>query len=153
MNHRLVFLSAIMTFVTAGCSGPTNEIHEVTGTAAERAAGVSRVIKSHAAVPSDITDAHLIEQQFGDGQLGPADYRSFVWIKVSPDDIAKWKSALKTPPTDSPAYDTPPTKPKWWLAESDYKKLTKYDSQALFDRHGWIAIEDNGNIYAHTYTQ
>ena len=152
MNHRLTLLLAVMMFVTSGCS-PTNEVSEITGTAAERVAGVSRVIEAHAALPSEIIDAHLVEIRIGDGQLGPSDYRSFIWIKVSPDDIGKWKSVLSTPPADSPAYDAPPTKPAWWLPESDYIKLTKYDSLTLFNRHGWIAIDDEGNVYALTYTQ
>ena len=101
-----------------GCSGSQNQTHEITGTTAERVAGVTRVIESNAELPSDILDAHLIELQFGDGQLGPSDYRSFIWIKVSADQITKWKSALKTPPDDSPAYDAPPSKPKWWLSET-----------------------------------
>jgi hypothetical protein len=150
---KLSFLLAFIVVALSGCGGPQNQTHEITGTAAERVAGVSRVIKSNAEMPSNIVDAHLIELQFGDGRLGPSDFRSFVWIKVSPDDIPKWKSALKTPPDDSPTYDAPPTKPKWWLSQSTYKQLIKYDSHALFSRHGWVVVDDDGNIYALTYTQ
>ena len=147
------FILVLIIFVFSGCGGPQNQTHEITGTAAERVLGVSRIIESNAALPSEITDAHLIELQFGDGQLGPSDFRSFIWVKVSSDDVAKWRSTLKSPPNDSPAYDAPPTKPKWWLTQSAYTQLTKYDSHTLFNRHGWIAIQEDGNIFALTYTQ
>lgn len=148
---RLLILLALT--VTAGCSGPQNQTHEIAGTTAERVAGVSRVIEANAELPSDIADARLIELQFGDGQLGPSDFQSFVWIKISPDDVATWKSSLKTPPSESPAFDTPPTQPKWWLSKASFDKLTKYDSRALFNRSGWVAIQDDGNIFALTYTK
>ena len=143
-----LFLAAVV-----GCGGPQTQTHEITGTVAERVAGVSRVIQSNATLLSTITDAHLVELQFGDGQLGPSDFRSFVWIKVSADDIPKWKVGLKSPPIDSPAYDSPPSKPGWWLPQSTFAQSTKYDSHAFFNRHGWVVIQDDGNIYALTYTQ
>jgi len=149
---KLTSILVLISVIFLGC-GPQNQTHEITGTAAERVEGVSRVIESNAALPSKITDAHLIELQFGDGQLGPADYRSFVWIKVSTDDVEAWKSALKSPPRQSPGYDTPPSKPTWWLVQTAYDEATKYDSHALFNRHGWIVIQDDGNIFALTYTQ
>ncbi len=155
MGTRLMakFIFFLLLAVVSGCGGTQNQAHEITGTVAERIAGVSRVVESNTPLPSTIADAHLIELQFGDGQLGPADFRSFVWMKVSPDDVAKWKAGMKTPPIDSPNYDAPPSQPRWWLAESTFTQLTKYDSQAFFGRHGWVVIQDDGNIYALTYTQ
>ena len=150
---KTAFILVFISFVISGCSGPQNQTHEIAGTQAERVLGVSRVIESNATLPSEIADAHLIELQFGDGRLGPSDFRSFVWIKVSPDDIDKWKSILKSPPNQSVGYDQPPANPAWWVAEATFDKSTKYDSDALFNRHGWIVIEDDGNIFALTYTQ
>ena len=148
---RLALL--IVLAVLCGCSGPQNQTHEVAGTTAERVAGVTRVIESNAKLPSDILDARLIELQVGDGAFGPSDYRSFIWIKVSADEITKWKSALKTPPDETPTYDAPPSKPQWWLSEKSYDALIKYDCWSLFQRQGWIVIQDDGNIFALTYTQ
>ena len=147
---RLAILIVLATF--GGCSGPQNQTHEVMGTISERVAGVTRVIESNAQLPSKILDARLIEQQFGDGQLGPSDFRSFVWIKVPADQVVKWRSALKTPPEDTPVYDLPPSNADWWIDINLFAKLTKYDSHSLFSRNGWVVIQDDGNIFALTYT-
>ena len=150
----MVRLATLIVLATVcGCSGPQDQTHELMGSTAERIAGVSRVIESNAVLPSDISDARLIEYQLGDGQLGPSDYRSFIWINVPADQITKWKSILKTPPDGSSAYDAPPSKPKWWIRKNSFDQLTKYDCHALFDRNGWIVIQDDGNIFALTYTQ
>ena len=137
----------------AGCGGVRTQTHEVTGTTAERVAGVSRVIQSHTDLPSAISDAHLVELQIGDGQLGPSDFRSFVWIKISPDDIAKWKSAVQATPVDLPSYESPETSRAWWITEAQFAKSTTFDPRPLFNRNGWVTIDDGGNIFAFTYTQ
>ena len=149
---KLAALFAFIALAVSGC-GPQNQTYEIEGSPAERVAGVSRVIQSHTTLPSEIQDAHLIELQLGDGELGPSDFQSFVWIKVAPDDVAKWKAVLKTPPSDPPTYDAPTTNPKWWLLKATYSQLTKFDSYSIFNRHGWIAIDDEGNIFAMTFTQ
>ena len=148
---RLVIFIVLAT--VCGCSGPQNQTQEVPSTAAERVANISRLIESSAKLPSDMIDARMKEVQLGDGQMGPSDNRWFVWIKVSAEDVEKWKSMLKTPPENPPEYDAPSTKPKWWISNISYNKLIKYDSHALFDRPGWIAIEDDGNIFALTFSQ
>ena len=148
---RLTIL--IVLAIVSGCGGPQNQTHEITGTTAERVAAVSRVIESSAELPSTIQDARLIELQLGDGYLGPSDFQSFIWIKILPDQVERWRSTLKSPPFDSPTYETPPTKPQWWLSDSSFIQLTKYDSRALLGRNGWIVIQEDGNIFAKTYTQ
>lgn len=150
MTRLIVFLLFV---ALSGCGSVRTQTHEVSGTTAERIAGVSRVIQSHADLPSKIADARLIELQIGDGQLGPSDFRSFVWIKVSPDDIAKWKSVLQAAPAHSPIYDSPATKPTWWIPQAQFIKQLKLDPHPIFNRHGWLTIDEDGNIYALTYTQ
>ena len=126
--------------------------YELTGTTDERAAGIRRVIEDNGTVPSPIDNAHLIELQFGDNVLGPADFRSYIWIKVSAKDVDKWKSVLPGSPYDPPIYDSPPSDPKWWLTRTEFERMKKYDTFSMFHRHGWIVVDDNGNIYARTYT-
>jgi hypothetical protein len=152
MSRKPFVLAVSFVLLTGECRHEISE-GEISGTTAERVAAVKRVIESSAAVPSTIDDAHLFELQFGDGQLGPSDFRSYIWIKVSADNIAKWKSVLKTSPYDPPAYDTPPSEPKWWLTRDEFEQLTKFDTFAMFQRHGWIVVDGDGNIFARTYTQ
>jgi hypothetical protein len=149
---KLAALLASVAVTISGC-GPQNGTIEISGTTAERVAVVSRLFSSDTTPPSDLQDAHLIELQFGDGQLGPSDIQTFVWAKVAPSDVVKWQSVLKSPPSSAPAYDTPPSKPKWWLSKNTYDQLDKFDSRSIFPRQGWIAIDDDGNIYALTFTQ
>ncbi len=148
---RLVILLLLVSI--SGCGGARTQTHEITGTTADRVAAVSRVIQSHVDLPSTIADAHLIEIQIGNGQLGPSDFRSFVWIKVSPDDIANWKSVLQAAPIDSPTYKSPATAPPWWITQAQFAKSTTFDPHPLFNRNGWVTIDDDGNIFAFTYTQ
>ena len=151
LMRRIAIL--FLLFVICGCSGPQNQTHEIEGTAAERASAVTRLIESNATLPSKITDAHLIDFQIGDGQLGPSDFRSFAWIKVSPTDVVKWKAALTTVPQNSLSYESPPTKQEWWLTQLSYNNETKFDARTLFDRPGWIIVQDDGNVYVYSYTQ
>ena len=148
-NISWLWLALIL--LVSACNQETTR--ELTGTTAERIVAVTRLLQDYGTVPGLIDDAQLIELQFGDNMLGPADFRSYIWIKVSTDDVRKWKSALSGAlPSDPPIYDMPPSEPNWWLTKEHFQTLLKYDAFPMFQRHGWIVVDSKGNVYARTYT-
>src|SRR5688572_28915964 len=85
-------------------SAPKNSLHEITGSNAQRVAGVSAIITKHKAPPTAILDAHFVEEQTGDGSLGPSDFRAFYFIEVTPQDISQWTQII-TPLGTAAAYN------------------------------------------------
>jgi len=130
-------------------------LHEISGTKSKRTAAIARLfptVDPYTRLTDAFKNARLIELKFGDGILGPADYCSYLWIEVPPEQVSQWKSILQ--PTTAPLlYDAPPTKPSWWLTQTRFDLLPKYDPFPLFQRNGWIAVDDLGNIFARTCTQ
>lgn len=131
---------------------PKKTVSEVTGSTQERVAAVSRIIRSKTGELTGIADARLIEIRIGDGQLGPSDFQSYVWIKLSPDDCKTWTDSLKSPPDATPRYSAPPTNADWWLTSEAFVELKKYDSWSTFGRQGWIVVDEDGNVFAMTFT-
>lgn len=130
-------------------------MQELSGTKADRASAIARLLPTvapYAELSDAIEDAYLIEQKFGDGVLGPADYCSYFWIAVPPEQVGRWKSVLQ-PITKAPPYEVPPTNPSWWLTPADFDLLPKYDPFPLFQRDGWIAVDARGAIFARTCTR
>ncbi|MEM9440622.1 MAG: hypothetical protein AAGA73_09280 [Pseudomonadota bacterium] len=150
MPPKPLWLCLLVGLLACGCDQEAT--YELTGTTDERIVGIRRVIEDHGPVPSPIDDAHLIELQFGDNMLGPADFRSYIWIKVSPQHADKWKSVLAGSPDDPPIYDSPPNEPSWWLTSDEFERLQKYDTFPMFRRNGWVVIDDDGNIFVRNYT-
>ncbi len=116
---------------------PRASTQEVGGSKAERVAEVSKLISRTAPLPSPILDAHFIEEQIGDGRLGPSDFKSFCALTVAPDDLAAWLSALKP----IAAQNTPPklVDPKkaqpWWITPNDFSTLEFYSPKSLTGRY------------------
>ena len=142
----------------AACSpkAPAESSHEITGTQPERIAAVSQLISKHAPLPSALLDAHFLEQQLGDGQLGPSDFTSFYALTVASTDLHAWRSALAPiqSPNTPPKYATPKQPLPWWLTHDDFLGLKFYDPKALTGRgNGWVGIApDSGKIFVYVFT-
>ena len=130
---------------------PKTTTSEVTGTKEERIAAVSRIVLWAGDTQLQIDDARLIEVKIGDGQLGPSDYQSFLWIKLSPDQVTAWTAEL-TPLSKVPHYSVPPTKTDWWLTKEVFDEAVKYEARNRFGRSGWTVITKDGNVFAMTFT-
>ena len=134
---------------------PAESLHEITGTQAERVAAVTRLIVQHTPLPSPLLDASFIEQQTGDGMLGPSDFAAYYALTVTPADLAAWRSALR--PIE--AQDTPPKHiaPKlplpWWVTPGDFPRLEFYNPKLLTGRsNGWVGIAPEGKIFVYAFT-
>lgn len=148
-----ILLACSMT--ACDSKGPRASTQDVTGTKAERVAEVSKLISRTAPLPSPILDAHFVEEQTGDGRIGPSDFASFCAITVAPEDLAAWRSALQ--PLE--AQNTPPklVDPKqaqpWWVTPSDFSTLEFHSPKSLTGRsNGWVGIAPDGRIFVYSFT-
>jgi hypothetical protein len=134
---------------------PRVSTQEVAGTKAERVAEVSKLISRTAPLPSPILDAHFVEEQTGEGRIGPSAFASFCAITVAPEDLAAWRSSLQ--PLE--AQNTPPklVDPKqaqpWWVTPSDFSTLEFHSPKSLTVRYnGWVGIAPDGRIFVYSFT-
>jgi hypothetical protein len=141
--------------MTACNPGPQNSTREAVGSKAERVAEVTRIIARTSPLPGPILDAHFVEEQTGDGRLGPSDFASFCALTVAPGDLAAWRAALQ--PIE--AQNTPPklVDPKqaqpWWVTQTDFGTLQFYSPKSLTGRHnGWVGIAPDGRIFVYSFT-
>jgi hypothetical protein len=153
-----MFRSTIIVclFALTACSkssAPKSSVHEMTGSITERVAGVSAIITKHKAPPTAILDAHFVEEQTGDGVLGPSDFRAFYFVEVAPQDVALWTQML-TPLGVTAEYNAPAQPRDWWIARERFASLQFYKPDILTGRvHGWIGIsQQTGRIYIFTFT-
>jgi len=152
----LRFAIIVCLFVLTACSkssAPKISVHEVTGSSAERVAGVSAIITKHKALPTAIIDAHFVEEQTGDGVLGPSDFRAFYFVEVAPQDVSQW-TQIFTPLGTAAEYDAPAQLRDWWLSRDTFASLQFYKPDILTGRvHGWIGVSQQvGRIYIFTFT-
>jgi hypothetical protein len=93
------------------------------GNSTERVAGVSAIVTKHKAPPTAILDAHFVEEQTGDGVLGPSDFRAFYFIEVAPQDVSQWAQVL-TPLGATAEYGAPAQLRDWWIARDTFGSLS-----------------------------
>jgi hypothetical protein len=93
----LRFAIIVCLFAVTACSGsspPKTFVNEVAGSGTERITSISIILTKHKALPTAILDAHFIEEQIGDGFLGPSDFRAFYSIEVAPQKVLQWTQVL-----------------------------------------------------------
>jgi len=152
----LRFVTIACLSVLAACSrssAPKTSVHGVTGKSSDRVTAVSAIITKHKAPPTAILDAQFVEEQTGDGGLGPSDFRAFYFVQVAPQDVAQWAQIL-TPLAATVEYDAPAQPRDWWIARDTFASLQFYKPDTLTGRvHGWIGVsQQSGRIYIFTFT-
>ena len=80
----------ILCGMTACSKKPAESSHEIEGTKAERIAAISKLLSKTVPLPSPLLDAHFVEEQIGDGRLGPSDFKTFCGLTVSTADLPAW---------------------------------------------------------------
>jgi hypothetical protein len=162
-RHRRVSVLALalvmgVGFPSCGKRDASVKIFEISGTPAERAAKVEAFLLKHApALPGPISEAWLIEEQTGDGRLGPSDFSLFAAFTVPIRDLEKWTATLA--PLESHnqpvSFSSPGKSPcSWWFQASDLDRLKFHSPHSLTGRnHGWIAVDERkGRIFLHSFT-
>jgi hypothetical protein len=150
---RFILIAGLLLAACSHVRVPATSIYEVSGSEAERVNAVTAIISKSQLPPTPILDAYFVEEKMGDGELGPADYRSFYRLEVTPEAAGAWQ-ALLSPLTSLPDYSAPTQSLSWWVEEESFSSLQFYAPDRLTSRiHGWIAISpENGHIFIFTYT-
>jgi len=127
---------------------------EISGPPQERIAAITRQLSLHKAPPTALLDARYLQEQTGDGVLGPSDYRTFCRIDVAPADIPRWTADL-TPLTTKPDHATPKKNLRdWWVTPDGFESLQFYEAKPFTGRvNGWIGVDPNtGRIFIFSFT-
>lgn len=150
-------LALLLLFSMAACDPkpPAESFQKIDGTTAERVTAVAKLLSKTAPLPSTLLDAHFIEQQTGDGRLGPSDFAAFYAFSVAPADLAAWRAALQ--PIESqnrpPQFAAPKQAQSWWATQDDFRNLDFYSPNSLTGRHnGWVGIAPDGRIFVYAFT-
>lgn len=121
---------------------------------------ISKLLSTIAPLPSALLDAHLLEEQTGDGRLGPSDFAAFYALRVAPAALPAWRAALSKPATwnhfanDNAIRRAAPTQPQpWWVSEADLASLAFYSTKFLTgSSNGWVGLAPDGRIFVYAFT-
>lgn len=162
-SHLLARLAAILAVgiivLLTACSAPTTpnavpitlvEMPETDG--AHLIAIKSTFLTGAHGLPLNLLNAHYAQEQLGDGNLGPSDYRNYIYVELEPSEIAQWQAAL--PPINKPSYISPAQPLDWWVSKSTFDTLQFYSPELLIGtQNGWVALEPKtGQVYLFTFT-
>ena len=153
---RILIILMLNCLMVACSKEASDKNREVTGTQAERVAAVSKIIIRNAPLPSWLLDANFVEEQTGDGQLGPSDFKSFGVLSVAPADLPAWRAVLVPLEEQNkhPQNDAPKDPYTWWLSAADFSRLEFYSPKLLTGRfNGWVGITPDGRIFMYSFTQ
>ena len=135
----------------------TPSFYEIVGTQPERSLAMTEMMKTmlanHQQPLSPIIDAYYIEEKLGDDRMGPADYRSFYRIEVSPSEVGRWQELV--PPLDAvPHYQAPAHASEWWISEEAFAALEFYKADQFTGRsNSWMGISPKeGSIFIYSFT-
>jgi hypothetical protein len=122
----------------------------------QRIVELSKLVGKQTALPSPIKDSHCIEEQVGDGYLGPSDFFTFCVISVALSDIPAWREKLSPlQPHNYPAHYAVPRKTvSWWPTETEFKTFEFFEPALIAGRsNGWTGISpQTGKIYVYGFT-
>jgi hypothetical protein len=155
--HRPVAVALWILCGACGSRPPVPVSREITGTVQQRVTTIGAMLGNGTPMPSALRDAYFVEDQLGDGKLGPSDFQAFYRLTVAPKDLPTWRAAMS--PLDSaamaPSYAAPRDPRAWWLSPEDFKALAFYNPASLTPRrNGWIGVHPmSGVIYIFTFTQ
>lgn len=149
-----VSIGAIPLLVS--CDGKSKQsTHEVSGTPAEMIAEVENILTKHfGPLPTAISDAHFIEEQIGDGVLGPSDFASFCVFRVPRANLGTWIAKFGPELASVPDFAAPKSTQPWWISRGSFPALTFFPPEKLSGRkNGWIGVDEaTGKIYVYSFT-
>lgn len=149
----------LICFLLTACdqSASRKKSKETIPYTSERIVEISHLIDKQKLLHLNPKSSQCIEEQIGDGYLGPSDFFIFCVLSVAPKDITSLRHTLSPLQTDgtSTHYATPRKKVDWWLSEAEFKKLELFKPELLLYRqNGWTGISaSTGKIYFFGFTQ
>ena len=153
MYKRILIVCLLALTTCSKSRAPKSSVDEVNGNITERVARISAIIAKHKAPPTAILDAQFLEEQSGDGVLGPSDFRAFYFVEVSPQEVSRWTQIL-TPLEMKGEYAEPAQPHDWWISRDAFASLEFYKPDILTGRvFGWMGVsKQTGRIYIFTFT-
>jgi hypothetical protein len=151
---RIAIIACLLFFAACSpSSAPKSTVQEITGSRVERVASISAMLSKQKIPPTAIVDAHFVEEQVGDGVLGPSDFRTFYSLEVASQDVSRWVQTL-TPLEATATYGAPAQPRDWWIAHDTFGALQFYKPDTWTGRaNGWIGVSpQTGRIYIFTFT-
>lgn len=154
-------LALLLLFTMAACSAkPPESSYIMNGTTPERVASISKLLSKTAPLPSSLLNAHFLEEQTGDGRVGPSDYAAFYALTVDPANLPAWRARLSKSRTwnhfsnDEDIKRAAPKKAQpWWVSEEDIGALEFYSPDSLTGRaNGWVGIAPDGRIFVYAFS-
>ena len=93
---KYILLNLLITFVLVGCGDDSPKMNTVTFNKVE---SIHKIFNKKQKLPSEILEFNFVQYNIiSSSRLpGPADYTSYLRIKVKIADIEKWVSNLKSP--------------------------------------------------------
>jgi len=155
--RTIVILILLIAVTSCGnksvADAPKQSAHAVAGDKPQRITAVIQILSANVSLPSNIEDAFFLEEQAGDGQLGPSDFSSFCFVQIDAEQVSKWKAIL-SPIQSHPKCSKPLQPTDWWISEHEFKSLELYKPAPVSTRTiGWVGVSTNsGKIYIHTET-
>ena len=142
----------VAAITMVGC-GSKQSVRTFGETSEERVTVITDLLKKRISPPGPILDADCIEEQNGDGRIGPSDFFFFAKIVVEKEDCAAWKSVAGKR-LSSWDYLSPRRNRSWWPAKSEADKLEMYSPKPMFGRsNGWVGFAADGQtVYVLTFT-
>jgi hypothetical protein len=158
----LVIFTTVLTQALTGCrehvdsiAASNQVVSKVMLTKAERIALVKRILTKRNSLPSEILDAHFEEHTSGPpdpSDFAPEDYVSYMYIKVSPEEMGKWDRLLLRPLGYAPQID-PTDNYAWWLNGKDMTNFEFFEPHPLASRDGWVVISrKTGELWIYGFT-
>jgi hypothetical protein len=123
----------------------------------ERVVPISNLIDAKNPLLTKIKSSRCIEEQVGDGYLGPSDFSIFCVMSVDPKDIDTFRHTFSKPKNLNglASYISPRKTVDWWISKPDFEHLEFFEPGLLStQRNGWTAISSkNSKVYAFSFTR
>ena len=154
---RLPFLLIYFTLIACNLNTSTEISRQSPAQFSVNNVEVNRVITPQNLTRLKLKNAKCIQEQIGDGNLGPSDFRTFCALTVAPKDIDVLRETLSplNLPDDAAQYGEPRKTVPWWLSEVEFKTLELFKPGLLAYRaNGWTGLSPKtGKIYLFGFTQ
>ncbi len=112
---------------------------------------ITQSISRYSEVPSEILEAEFVNYVTNDWFN---EYKFYLRITVSPEEIDNWLVDLQEPFNNCIKYSEPDEHFDWWISEETFESKRLYETKHIFDRYnGWICVDrEQGYIYVYYFT-
>lgn len=155
--RQLPFILLYFTLIACNLNTTTELSKQSLAKFSVRTVDVSHLIDKTSLKRLNPKNSMCLEEQMGDGYLGPSDYATFCVLTATPKAIAAFRQALSPLhlPHDSTQYAAPRKAVDWWLSEPEFKQLELFKPSLLTYRtNGWTGLSpQTGKVYIFGFTQ